>query len=178
MAEGSLDIADVYIDELRHPDPAGANLLSFIDTVESHISAEAASIQTYHRLVRQTSDPFIRVVMDLLIQDEARHHALPRQIAENLRAELTWSPESPPSLTDEAPDADGPTAVEVRGLEAEERRGAEELRDLAQRQRRGDAELVCLLLEAMAMDSDKHARLLSFVARRLDRQGGKPCSAG
>jgi hypothetical protein len=58
----------------------------------------------------------------------------------------------------------------LRELEHEERRGAQQLRDLARRERTGDTALPCLLLDAMAMDSDKHACLLAFVAEHLARR--------
>jgi len=58
----------------------------------------------------------------------------------------------------------------VRALEDEERRGAQQLRDLAHRERTRETALPCLLLETMAMDSDKHAHLLAFVAEHLGRR--------
>jgi len=50
----------------------------------------------------------------------------------------------------------------------EEKTGARALRGLAQRERGLGGGLDSLLLEMMAMDSDKHARLLHFVQRRLE----------
>jgi hypothetical protein len=41
------------------------------------------------------------------------------------------------------------------------------MRDLARREKRVGSELHTLLLEMMAMDSEKHARLLEFVRDRL-----------
>ena len=44
------------------------------------------------------------------------------------------------------------------------------MRDLAQREKGIDAGLHSLLLEMMAMDSEKHARLLQFVQQRLEQR--------
>lgn len=70
------------------------------------------------------------MVMDMLVKDEARHHALLRRIAASLREKLNWSqPTALPSgdaSTDESATA---TADEVRALELEERHGAQELRE-------------------------------------------------
>jgi hypothetical protein len=52
-------------------------------------------------------------------------------------------------------------------FESDELRGARALRELAHRARTDCEELAGQLLEAMAMDSDKHARLLKFVGQRL-----------
>ena len=46
---------------------------------------------------------------------------------------------------------------------------AASLRDLAVRERGIDGGLDSVLLEMMALDSEKHARLLQFVERRLAR---------
>lgn len=46
---------------------------------------------------------------------------------------------------------------------------AQALRVLAHRAHVECEPLACQLLEAMAMDSDKHARLLRFVEQRLNR---------
>jgi hypothetical protein len=58
----------------------------------------------------------------------------------------------------------------VPALIKEEQDGARALRDLAARERGIDSGLDSLLLEIMALDSDKHARLLQFVQRRLARR--------
>ena len=55
----------------------------------------------------------------------------------------------------------------VRALIAEEHTGARHMRDLAKREKGIGAGLHTLLLEMMAMDSEKHARLLHFVQERL-----------
>ena len=44
------------------------------------------------------------------------------------------------------------------------------MRDLAQREKGTAAGLDGLLLEMMAMDSEKHARLLQFVQQRLEKR--------
>jgi hypothetical protein len=50
----------------------------------------------------------------------------------------------------------------------EEKTGAQALRGLAQREKGFGSGLDSLLLEMMAMDSEKHARLLRFVQQRLE----------
>ena len=58
-------------------------------------------------------------------------------------------------------------AAVARGLVAEERAGAARMRELAAHEKGIGGGLHSLLLEMMAMDSDKHARLLHFVQDRL-----------
>jgi hypothetical protein len=58
-------------------------------------------------------------------------------------------------------------AAATSALIDEERTGARFLRDLAHDEKDIDGGLHSLLLEMMAMDSEKHARLLQFVQNRL-----------
>ena len=59
----------------------------------------------------------------------------------------------------------------ARALIDEEKTGAQALRRLAQREKGLGSGLDSLLLEMMAMDSEKHAHLLQFVKRRLETRG-------
>jgi hypothetical protein len=47
------------------------------------------------------------------------------------------------------------------------------LRDLAYRCRQSRDDLTAVLLEAMAMDSEKHAHLLAFAVRRLTARSSR-----
>jgi hypothetical protein len=162
-------IEDVHLDEVRHPDPSGQCLLRLLGAVEAHVRDESLSVETYERIGRETRDPVLAVVMELLVEDETHHYALLQRIATSLEAHLNWATDSPVLPTgDEPPRQTDPEMVEaVRELEDEERRGAQQLRDLAHRERTPETGLPCLLLETMAADSDKHAHLLAFVAEHL-----------
>jgi hypothetical protein len=164
-------IEEVHLDALRHPDPCGSGLLTFLEAIQQHAEGEASTVQTYARIASETSDPVVAVVMELLVDEEQRHHALFQRIGASLRDRFNWAESSALPL-DAAPTGrtDPQTIRLLRDLEAEERRGAQALRDLAHPERPGQSGLICLLLQAMAMDSDKHARLLAFVAERLASQ--------
>ena len=176
--EEAVNRLQATIDEVRrdartHPDPCGSGLLSLLQAIQQHAEEEASTIQTYARIGRETSDPVVAFVMQFLVDDEQRHHALFARMASSLHDRFNWAPDSTAQPFDSAGRAQGDaeTARQVRALADEERRGAQALCDLASRQDPGDADLVCLLLEAMAMDSDKHAHLLTFVASRLSSSG-------
>jgi len=106
------------------------------------------------------------------VEDETRHHALFRRIAASHSERLNWVADAHALPIDvEPPRHIVSESVEtVRALEDEERRGAQLLRDLARRERTRETALPCPLLNTMAMDSDKHARLLAFVAEHLVRR--------
>ena len=72
----------------------------------------------------------------------------------------------PSSQAPREPLADGLAKI-ARELVDEERPGARKMRELANKERGIDAGLHSLLLEMMALDSEKHAHLLLFVQQRL-----------
>ena len=166
-------IEEVRLDAVQHPDPCGGRLATLLEAIQRHVQGEASTVRTYAHIRRETGDPIVAFVMELLVDEEERHHALFERIATSLRDQFNWATESSALPLDAAPAGrtDPQTARLVRDLEEEERRGAQALRELAQPDGPGEAGLVSLLLEAMAMDSDKHARLLAFVSRRLTPHG-------
>jgi hypothetical protein len=113
----------------------------------------------------------VALVLRLILEDEARHHGLLRRIATTLRDALYWTHSAdalPASITPQEPVPAGLVSV-GRALIKDEQAGAHALRDLAAREHGIDQGLDSLLLEMMALDSDKHARLLEYVQRRLER---------
>jgi rubrerythrin len=150
-----------------HPDDSRIELL--LRTMEQHIRGEAGALVQYERLA-QVSDPIVSLVMQLILEDEQRHHALLERIAATLRDALNWTRSAdafPSTMPTEgvAPEL----ASLARTLIKEEQDGARALRELAARERGIDGGLDSALLEMMALDSEKHARLLQFVQRRLAR---------
>jgi hypothetical protein len=158
----------VHVEPSSGPTPGTIDWL--LNAVERHASAEANALSEYEFLAQASGDPVIALVMRLILEDEERHHGLLRRIEATLRDALNWT-HSPSSL----PTSSVPQQPISRDLVAitgtlvdEERSGAKFMRDLAQREKDIDAGLHSLLLEMMAMDSEKHARLLQFVRQRLE----------
>jgi rubrerythrin len=140
-----------------------------LDAVERHASAESEALGQYEYLASASNDPVIALVMRIIVEDEERHHGLLRRIESSLRDALNWTHSS-----DSLPDAGNPqhpVASDLAGLARElideEHTSARLMRELAHKERNVSSGLHSLLLEMMAMDSDKHARLLQFVRERL-----------
>jgi rubrerythrin len=155
---------EAHVDALLHPDPGGAGLVSLLQAIDRHVSEEESSVEAYRRLARDTPDPVVATVMRLLVEDEERHHRLFQQIGRALEDRLNWAPVQS-DCTTTPPDVGW--LGRVRAFEADERRGADALRTLAHRAQQAREPLLSHLLQAVAMDSDKHAHLLRFVAQRL-----------
>jgi rubrerythrin len=140
-----------------------------LDTVERHAALEAEALGSYEHLAEASGDPVIALVMRLILDDEERHHGLLKRISSTLRDALNWtySPDAlPQTAIPTTPAAEDLTSL-AGILIDEEKTGAQALRNLAHREKGLGSGLDSLLLEMMAMDSEKHARLLQFVERRL-----------
>ena len=160
----------ITADLIGEYDPSGQTFIRLLNAIERHASLEVEALGQYEHLASVSGDPVIALVMRLILEDEERHHGLLQRISSTLRDALNWthSPDALPraSMPAEATDEDLPALA--RALIDEEKTGAQALRGLAQREKGLGGGLDSLLLEMMAMDSEKHARLLQFVQRRLE----------
>jgi rubrerythrin len=140
-----------------------------LDAVERHAASEKDALDQYEDIATASGDPVIALVMRLILEDEERHHGLLRRIEASLSDALNWthSPNALPSSANPQAPIASELAEATKALIEEERTGAHYLRGLAHVEKGIDEGLHSLLLEMMAMDSDKHARLLQFVQHRL-----------
>jgi hypothetical protein len=163
-------LTGITADLLGERDPAGESFNRLLAAVERHATLETDALGSYEHLAEASEDPVIALVMRLILEDEERHHNLLRGIAATLRDALNWTyssaslPHTMPPSTPVGEDL----AVLARALVDEEQKGAQALRRLADQERGLGSGLDSVLLEMMAMDSEKHARLLRFVENRLE----------
>jgi hypothetical protein len=153
--------------ETQGPAPGSTEWL--LIAIERHASAEADALAMYQEIGVSSGDPVVAFVMRLILDDEERHHGLLKRIEASLRDALEWShsPTALPSSTTPQHPLAVDLADKARTLMSEERTGAVKLRELAATERDISDGLHSLLLEMMAVDSEKHARLLEYVFRRL-----------
>src|SRR5262245_9808427 len=148
-----------------HPDPKGYSVERLLEAVEAHARAEQDALGLYQRVADQSGDPIVALVMQLILDDEQRHHTLLGRMATSLRNALEWrsEPGALPSGNEPPRGIHAELLETTRELIKEEHDGARYLRKLAGGQRGLNAGLATVLLEMMALDSEKHAYLLRFV---------------
>jgi rubrerythrin len=136
---------------------------------EAHTSGEAKHIDAYRDLAQSVADPIVSVLMDLVLEDEERHHDLFRRMTARLRddVEATRSAEALPyrAATDQGRSRD--VADVVESYARDETETARTLRHLAKDARLLYGGLFGLLLDTMADDSEKHERVMRFVLSRI-----------
>jgi len=168
MWGGTLPTIDEFV---GRPERSPAERL--LDVIESHVSAEAGSLEDYRRLADNSADPVVKLLAELVLGDEERHHHLLQRIATSLAGAVHWwhPAEALPSPTRQPEPATREAIEASRALIREEHAGARELRQLARREQRLGGGLETLLLETMAMDSEKHERIVRFILKRLQSSG-------
>jgi rubrerythrin len=137
--------------------------------LDGHVGGETEHIDAYRKLAYEIADPVVSVLMDLVIEDEERHHDLLHRMASRLRNDLeaTKSADALPYAS-RAPDGGQGLAAVVEGYARDETTSAREMRRLAKDARSLYGGLLGLLLDTMADDSEKHERILRFVLKRLE----------
>ncbi len=149
--------------------PMGASLWEreIFDHLTDHIVQERGILAEYVNAAKETESEALAYLINLLIEDERRHHGLFKQLAQSLKsdAELrSGSPEVPRMDFDRENRAE---VLEVTGrlLKREEndlrelKRLRKELSDVK------DTTLWGLLVELMERDTDKHIAILRFAHR-------------
>jgi hypothetical protein len=147
------------------------------DHLKAHIETERQVLQEYAQAVAAIDAPDVRYLINLILEDEVRHHRIFGELANALQSAVGWAAVEPAV----PPLGRHPLPPELRELPKRlidiERDDARELRALAKAIRPvRNTTLWGLLVELMALDTRKHVRILSFLAqqdRRVRRQTGE-----
>ena len=137
--------------------------------IARHIAAEETSLQRYQDLLETSKDPIVRMLLSELMRDEEHHHGMLRRMEAQLEAELGETSARPfHEETIAMPEADRKAMVtEVKDLANHEASGVKHLRSVAKDARAAGSDLLALLLDALANDSQKHEKILGFLAKRI-----------
>jgi rubrerythrin len=139
-----------------------------IRALEAHAAAEAHDIANCEQLAQTSDSPVMRLLLELIIEDEQHHHALLRRIRNRLRADV----DSIPTIGEAVPagivTADPAAISSIRSLIRDEQEGARYMRHLARQEPGLYDGLFALLLETIARDSEKHAHIFRYILRRLE----------
>jgi hypothetical protein len=133
-----------------------------------HVEEEDASVRAFKSVAAVTDDPAVRLLLNVIVEDEERHHGLLQRMAESFREELTgvYSSGALPSGTGSKPPAE--VIETVRTSLHKEHEGVAKIRQIAQQNTALYGGLFSLLMETMALDSQKHEHVLTFILKRLE----------
>lgn len=153
----------------KAPAPELSDVERLLNEFEAHEADESKCVADYKEVVARTGNPTVKMLLQTIIADEERHHAITHAMAATLRGDLSWT------------DRDGV----LRGLYelgAEDRKallkttdsfirieksGIDENKRLMKASKGYYRDLFVLLLRSMMRDSEKHVEVLEFLRDRL-----------
>jgi hypothetical protein len=137
----------------------------------THVNNEQDLLMEYSAAACETRSEAFAYLVNLLIEDEDRHHRIFAALAATLKTEAEMSGQPPKVPYMDFYRADGDAVLEVtERLLNRERRDARELKRL-QRELRSvkDTSLWGLLVDLMQRDTQKHIAMLRFAKRHADK---------
>lgn len=137
-----------------------------VAALEGHAPQEAAALQAYQQILDEVDDPAIRMLVEAVLDDERRHHALITDMVAIARA--TFDLEADPAAPRLVRRVDPPLREATDRLLDFERHDAEELREL-QRLLRDvpESSMLPLLVETMYLDTAKHIEILKTIRHHV-----------
>jgi rubrerythrin len=151
---------------------AGAGGISEIERLtnefEAHEGHEGKFLLQYKELVKQTGNPLIKFLLQLIVSDEEKHHAVSHAMLSTLKGDLNWTkPEDALRGLDNL-GAEKDKLLEVtEGFIEVERTGIKEYKKLIKESKGYYHDLFVLLFQSMVHDSEKHIKILEFLRQRL-----------
>lgn len=139
-----------------------------LSMLRSHGAREGAALDAYQRALDESStSDGVRYLVELILDDERRHHKVFAEMANALQSFIDELPVEPkvPAL---APRRDPELLDVTRKLLALEREDAKELRRLRKALRGAPKSMLHpLLVDLMRHDTDKHIAILEHIEARL-----------
>ena len=157
--------------EMTSEPPVGASVweLGLWDHLTTHVESERGLLQEYSAVAHQTRSKAFAYLVELLVEDEMRHHRIFVELAKTLKSDAESAGRSDPAV----PHLDFHREDRAAILEATERLIGQEQKDAhelerLQRELRDvkDTTLWSLLVDLMQRDTQKHLAILRFAKDR------------
>ena len=145
---------------------ASVETRELVDLLSHHGSEEGAILATYEVLANESEDESIRYLVNLVLDDERRHHRLLAEMA-NAMAWGTVKANAEPATPDLSRQMDAALLAQTKQLRRFEEKDSHDLEQLRKRLRPyADTTLWVLLVDLMLLDTKKHTTILKFLEKR------------
>ena len=135
---------------------------------QSHATHEERWLSSYREIAKETSDPQIRFLLDLIVADEERHHELTARMMSKLKDELAWTrPTEIARKAGESGEKSKRLLASVENFLGAERDAIKEYERLKKESQGLYRNVFALLYTTMIHDSHKHMEILNFLRLKL-----------
>lgn len=151
---------------------AGSSEISDVERImnefEAHESQEGKFTRQYKEIAEKSKNPLVKFLLQLIISDEEKHHAVTHAMVSTLKGGLTWSrPEDAISGFYDLGEGTDELLKLTEDFIGLEREGIREYKKLIKECKHYYRGLFGLLLQSMIRDSEKHVEILEFLRQRL-----------
>lgn len=151
---------------------AGASVLEqeAFDALVAHERDEAEIIAAYETFAKDTESDVVQFLVELIVEDEHRHHRVIGQLANTIRAQATFEDVNPrvPYL-DVHRHRDQQLLAATRMFLDIERKDRHHLKDLAKSVEQSAGEVDAFVVDLMRMDTERHIAILKFIEHLIKR---------
>jgi rubrerythrin len=143
------------------------------DAFQGHEREEQEVLEAYAAFAEQTGSQTVRYLINIIVEDERRHHRILAELANTIRAEATFEERGRRVPDLDIHRRDQAILDSTRQFLEIERRDRDEFKGLAKQMDRLGAPLNSFLVRMVLDDTDRHIRILRFI-ERLVRQSPLP----
>ncbi len=137
---------------------------------ESHDVNEGEFIRAYREIAEKSNDALIKFLLQLIITDEERHHAVMHAMASTLRGSISRTqPQDALPPLGELNEEKGELLKLTADFIKLEKEGIQESKKLLKSTKGYYQGLFTLMVTTMIHDSEKHVEILAFLHRRLKK---------
>ena len=167
--EGSPELSPMIAMETGGPkSPEISEVERLTNELEAHESQEGKFLRQYKDVAGETKNPLIRFLLQLIISDEEKHHAVCHAMVSTLKGDLNWTKPEDALRGLYSLGAEKDLLLEVtEGFIEVERNGIKEYKKLIKKSKGYYHDLFVLLFQSMVHDSEKHIKILEFLRQRL-----------
>ena len=139
-----------------------------LNEFESHETQEGDFLRQYKEVAATVQAPLIKFLLQLIISDEEKHHAVTHAMVATLKGDLNWTkPEDAIRGLYDLGEKKKELLAATEQFIRTEKEGIQECKSLTKVSRRYYKGLFALLMGCMIHDSQKHVMILEFLRDKL-----------
>jgi bacterioferritin (cytochrome b1) len=148
--------------------PEMSDVERLVNEFEAHEYQEGKCLKRYKEVAAKSDNRLVKLLLQIIVSDEERHHAITRAMTATLKGDLSWTKrdDSITGLYDLKAEKENLFDV-TEDFIAIEKEGINEYRALIHESKGYYRDLFVLLFHSMIRDSEKHIEILEFLRNRL-----------